>query len=145
MKFQNFLASKTVRISPGYSNVIRMCHRILTGSRAKYKLNEKKISRSERNRLIFYVPVNYSAGWIASVGQASAHVPQSKQASASITKCSSPWEIASAGHSLSHVPQLTHSSEITYAIIIILLIIISFLVPLRFWLYSNISLSELQA
>ena len=41
MKFQNFLASKTVRISPGYSNVIRMCHRILTGSRAKYKLNEK--------------------------------------------------------------------------------------------------------
>ena len=90
MKFQNFLASKTVRISPGYSNVIRMCHRILTGSRAKYKLNEKKISRSERNRLIFYVPVNYSAGWIASVGQASAHVPQSKQASASITKCSSP-------------------------------------------------------
>ena len=55
---------------------------------------------------------------IAPVGQASAQVPQSMQESASNTSRSSHREKSPAGHSLSHVPQLTHSSEITYAIVI---------------------------
>ena len=37
---------------------------------------------------------------------------------ASISKCSAPSAIDSAGHSAAHVPQLTQSSEITYAIMI---------------------------
>ena len=60
---------------------------------------------------------NYSAT-IAPVGQEASQVPQSRHASASITYFPSPSEIASAGHSPAHVPHATHSSVITYAIII---------------------------
>jgi|GEM_PF-2577824 len=54
---------------------------------------------------------------IASVGHAPQHVPQSIQASASITYLPSPSEIASTGHSPAHVPQEIQASVITYAIV----------------------------
>lgn len=63
---------------------------------------------------------NYSAE-IAPVGHSASQVPHSKQASASITYFPSPSEIASAGHAAAQEPQATHSSLITYAIVLILL------------------------
>ena len=56
---------------------------------------------------------NYSPGVIAPVGQASAHVPQSTHASASITYLPSPSEIAPDGHSPAQEPHITQSSVIT--------------------------------
>ena len=73
----------------------------------------------------FLFSSNYSAE-IAPVGHSPSQVPHSRHASASITYFPSPSLIASAGHASAHVPQLTHSSEITYAIIDILLIILFF-------------------
>jgi len=61
--------------------------------------------------LIFSLITLLYAGWIASEGQASAHVPQSVQTSGSITKIS-PSEIASTGHSLMQDPQAMQSSVI---------------------------------
>ena len=69
--------------------------------------------------------LNYSAE-IAPVGHSASHVPQTKQVSASITYFPSPSLIASAGHTGAHDPQATHSSEITYAMIISSLINILF-------------------
>ena len=64
----------------------------------------------------YTLPGNYS--WlIAPVGQAPAQVPHSMQVSAAISYFPSPAEIAPTGHSPSQVPQLTHESEITYAIL----------------------------
>jgi len=59
--------------------------------------------------------VNQEAGWMASTGQTSTQVPQSVHLAASITKCSSPCEMAPSGHSASQDPQLMHSSLITCA------------------------------
>ena len=73
--------------------------------------------------LVFIIDKLQMNYWpIAPTGQAPAHVPQSTHASASITYCPSPAAIAPTGHSPSHVPQLTQASEITYAIILFLLI-----------------------
>jgi hypothetical protein len=68
--------------------------------------------------VLFVLP--YSAE-IAPVGQVASQVPHSRHASASITYLPSPSLIASAGHSPAQVPHATHSSEITYAIVQILL------------------------
>ena len=56
------------------------------------------------------------AVWAFDYGQTPAQVPQLTQEPASITNWLSPWLIAPTGHSGSQVPQLTHESEITYAI-----------------------------
>ena len=56
--------------------------------------------------------VDYSAGWIASVGQASAQVPQSAHISGLMLYLS-PSEIAPTGHSSIHVPHAIQSSLIT--------------------------------
>ena len=72
-------------------------------------------------RYHFYFLLNYSAE-IAPVGHSASQVPHSRQASASITYFPSPSEIASAGQTAAQEPQATHSSEITYAIIQILLV-----------------------
>ena len=62
--------------------------------------------------------INQNYSWlIAPVGQTPAQVPQSIQVSASISNLLSPAEIALTGHSGSQVPQFTHESEITYAIL----------------------------
>ena len=80
----------------------------------------------------------YSYYWlIAPVGQTPAHVPQSRQASASITYCVSPAEIAPTGHSPAHVPQLTHESEITYAIMKSSLYNNDHYSPKSAWYYSS--------
>ena len=64
---------------------------------------------------------NYS--WlIAPAGQPSAQAPQSMHVSASITYCPSPSLIAPAGQVPSQAPQEMQASEITYAIVNILLI-----------------------
>jgi len=59
---------------------------------------------------------------MASTGQESAQAPQSVQVFASITKMSSPWLMASTGQVDSHAPQEMHSLEMTYAMIVLLLI-----------------------
>jgi hypothetical protein len=59
---------------------------------------------------------------MASTGQESAHAPQSVQVFALITKISSPWLMASTGQVDSHAPQEMHSLEITYAMIVLLLV-----------------------
>ena len=67
-----------------------------------------------------YVPGNYS--WlIAPAGHPSAQAPHSMHVSASITYCPSPSLIAPAGQVPSQAPQEIQASEITYAIVIILL------------------------
>jgi hypothetical protein len=48
--------------------------------------------------------------------------PQSVQVSAAITNWSSPWLIASTGQVDSHAPQEIHSPEITCAMIILLIV-----------------------
>lgn len=61
----------------------------------------------------------YSPDSMASVGQASAHAPQSVQSSGSMEYLSSPSLMASTGHSSMHVPQQMHSSVILYAIVLL--------------------------
>ena len=58
---------------------------------------------------------NYS-GLIDSEGQTDAQAPQSIHFSPSMTKIS-PSEMASTGHSATHVPHATQLSLITYAIL----------------------------
>ena len=60
----------------------------------------------------FAMRVDYSPGWIASVGQASAQVPHSVHMSGLMLYLS-PSEIAPTGHSSIQVPQAMQSSLIT--------------------------------
>lgn len=64
--------------------------------------------------------VNYASTG-APTGQTPAHAPQEMHAPSSTLNLPSPSEIALTGHSLSHAPQLIHSSLIIYANIIHLL------------------------
>jgi hypothetical protein len=57
---------------------------------------------------------------MASVGQTSAHAPQSVQSLASMTYLSSPSLIALTGHSSTQVPHEIHSSVILYAMGVLL-------------------------
>ena len=58
----------------------------------------------------------------APTGQTSAQAPHSMQVSASITYFVSPSDIASTGQSPAQAPQEMHSSEIIYAILILLVL-----------------------
>jgi hypothetical protein len=70
----------------------------------------------------FIVSLSWNYSWeIAPTGHPSAQEPQSKHVAASISNLPSPSLIAPAGQVPSHAPQLIHSSEITYAILITLL------------------------
>ena len=80
---------------------------------------------------------DYSPGWIASFGHSASQVPQSRHASASITYFPSPSLIASAGQTAAQEPQDTQSSEITYAIIIYLLVNVHVLVRSEPYRYFN--------
>jgi len=68
--------------------------------------------RSFPQRKILFFAANYSAGWIASVGHASAQVPQSVHISGLMLYLS-PSEIAPTGHSSIQVPHAIQSSLIT--------------------------------
>lgn len=68
----------------------------------------------------------------AETGHTPAHAPHSMQVSASITYLPSPSLIALTGHSAAHAPQLMQSSEILYAIVFHLPILLSRGVPVVF-------------
>ena len=76
-------------------------------------MKEQHINTALSTLKIFH---NYSAT-IALVGHSASQVPQSRQASASITYFPSPSAIASAGQTAAQEPQATHSSVITYAMV----------------------------
>ena len=59
---------------------------------------------------------------MASTGQESMQAPQSVQVSASITNWSSPWLMASTGQVDSQAPQEMHSPEITWAMVLLLIL-----------------------